>query len=309
MTRKCCFSLLAAILVVISLFGCAQTQTESTGNTEKEDTMKPVSVMFFNILNGWGSNKNYSDPAIREKWVVEIVKEQSPDLIGFQETSNRSIVWKDELHKDLCGNGGYDHRALDQETGFKLKEMTTGAGLIIFWKADRFDYVASGCHEYTQPSKQIRYFQWVKLYDKVYGKNVVMTNTHLSINSDSKAADDMGGIALRNSEARELYDFWQKNVAQDAVLFATGDYNGTIYETLHNTLQTDKRFLPSIQVAQEYDGKARIDFVYTSPATVGVLKAQTLSYSFEDRLEDKNLEATFYKASDHAPVMTWAYYK
>lgn len=291
------------ILTISSFFGCSKPKHPDY----KED--KPVSVMSFNVLNGYGNNHDFSDPAIREKWVVEIVNEHSPDLIGFQETSNVSILWREELHNDLCKNGVYDHRDLEDEEDFMLTQMTTGAGLMIFWKADRFEYVDSGCYEYTYFSSQVRYYQWVKLHDKIYDKDVVMTNTHLSINSDSYDGDVEGGIQLRKDEGQELYDFWKANVTGDTVLFATGDYNARDGELIHGVLQTDGTFMPSCDIAYAYDGKTSIDFVYTSPATVEVEEVQTLIYDFRDQMEDQTKDDTYYRASDHHPVMTWAHYK
>lgn len=274
---------------------------------------KKVSIMSFNIMNGWGNNSDYAPPAFREKWVARIVNEQNPDLIGFQETSDCCIVWENELNKDLCENGAYDYRALSQEEDFKLKKMTTGAGLIIMWKKDRFELKDSGCFEYTPFSRQVRYYQWVKLYDKVYDKNIVMTNTHLSIDSDSKpkgeeftAAD---GHAVRNIQAGELFGFWKENVTGDAALFATGDYNSLLTEMDHTTFQQDGLFMPSCNIAEVYDEKSLIDFCYTSPATVGVDEVKTLAYLFRDDIKIQDLPDTFYRASDHNPVMTWAYYK
>ncbi len=269
--------------------------------------------MSFNVLDGYGNDNNYSEPAIREKWVVEIINEQSPDLIGFQEAAYNAITWKDELQKDLCENGEYNYRALDQEENFALEKMTIAAGLIIFWKADRFELVESGCHQYsyTKEVKPVRYFQWVKLYDRVYDKNIVMTNTHFSLAADTESKAAAEGVMVRNSQANTLYHFWKANVTEDTVLFATGDYNSKNFEDSHKTLQTGKQFLPSFDIAVDFDGNTGtgVDYIYTSPATVTVAKATALSYDFAEKLEDKSLNDTYYRASDHAPIMTWAYYK
>ncbi len=274
---------------------------------------KKVSIMSFNILNGWGNNQDYAPAAFREKWVVRIVKDQDPDLIGFQETSNTCIVWEDELNKDLCENGAYDYRALSQEENFKLHKMTTGAGLIIMWKKDRFELLDSGCHEYIPFSKQIRYYQWVKLHDKKYDKTIYMTNTHLSIISDSRPKGEEvtneDGYAVREFQAGELFSFWKENVTGDNVLFATGDYNSLLTERNHAVFQQDGLFAPSCNIAAVHDEKSRIDFCYTSPATVGVDEVKTLAYLFRDDIKIQELPDTFYRASDHNPVMTWAYYK
>ena len=286
----------------------ANTTTES-GDDDTNTEKKPISCMSFNVLNGYGNNNDFSDPAIREKWVVEIVKERDPDLVGFQETGYISISWKDKLYNDLCANGDYDMMVLDEQEGCTLGQNTTGAGLIIIWKKDRFELKDDGCFQYTQYSKQIRFFQWVKLYDKKYDKTIFMTNTHLSINSDSQSGDVNGGIALRNSEAQELYSFWKKNVTDDTVLFATGDYNAKLTEVAHRTFQTNGTFMPSNELAFEYDGTAYVDFVYTTPHNVEVEKSITLSYSFKDRLDKQDLPDTYYAPSDHNPVMMWGFYK
>lgn len=285
------------------------TTTDSGDEDPAEGEEKPISCMSFNVLNGYGNNKDYSDPALREKWVVEIVKDNDPDIVGFQETGYVSISWKGELYNDLCADGDYDMMVLDEQEDCKLDKNTTGAGLIIIWKADRFELKDNGCHEYTQYSKQTRYFQWVKLYDKKYDKTVYVTNTHLSIDADSQKGDKDAGIALRNSEAQELQAFWKKNVTGDAVLFATGDYNAKQSEAAHKTFQTGGTFMPSCELAWANDGKSFIDFVYTTPATIEVDESFTIERTFKDKVDNQDLPATYYRASDHSPRMMRGFYK
>lgn len=274
---------------------------------------KKISVLSFNILAGVGPGRNYSAPALREKWIVQIVADLNPDLIGFQETNIEGINWEEKLREDLCDKGVYEYRALRQEADFRLPKMSVGSGLIIYWKKDRFTLIDSGCHEYTPFSRQIRYFQWVKLHDKKYDKTIVMTNTHLSIDEDATPREQPftheDGITVRNKEAGELFGFWKENVTGDTVLFGTGDYNGTEKESGHATLQQDGLFLPSYRIAAKDDHNSCIDFCYTSPASFAVDEKRTLHYTFRDQIAVQDLDDTYYCASDHDPVMTWGHYR
>lgn len=218
-----------------------------------------TSCMSFNVLMYDTHNTGYAAPVTRSDWIIDTVKNYTPDLLGMQEvTKAESTTQGFDMYAKLVDafGGSYSHRALIDEKGAAVAKLTIGSGLVIFWKTARFELKDSGCKVYTKDAG--RHYQWVKLYDTQEKVTIVMTNTHLSINPGS---DSAAGQVLRNAEAGELYAFWNKNCDDKTPLYATGDYNHRTSEPAYNTLSQGD-LASSRDVANKSNADSSIDFVY-----------------------------------------------
>ncbi len=257
-----------------------------------------ISCMSFNVLGC--ETKGFEPRAVRGPHLPKLILEYSADLVGVQEANSggKSYDFCDALVYPLCVAGPYACSQLRHQAGFqeKVGKQPNGAGLIIFYKKDRFELLAEGAHKYTSTEKQARYFQWVKLKDKQTDKTVVMTNTHWSINWDEEGNYCVAsGDRHRTKQAHELLAFW-KGHADEAILFATGDYNCKEDSKWYNIAAADK-FKGAQQVIVPAKVNDRdVDQCFVNPETVTVEK-----YEFIDA-EIKEGDRTF-RYSDHRPLM------
>ena len=281
--------------------------------------MADISCMSFNVLScGYDG---FELPADRFPNVIRTIREQEPDLIGVQEACNlscrnpeqkgcRGFDWCAPMIKAM-DESGYDYSILRDQEGFRLERQNIACGLIIFYKKDRFELKESGCYGY--PHDKNRYYQWVKLLDKKYERNVLFTNTHLSINPRVMGTPNgIAGEAYRAAEAAMLLNFWYQNCDENTVLFATGDYNSVPHSNTQQLLQSGP-FKPSYAVALKcmdrgttHLGKAPhiIDYCYVNP------KAQTVAeyYPVTTRYEGNPAFAHNGYPSDHRALMTYCDY-
>ncbi len=283
--------------------------------------MSDISCMGFNVL-AYGTN-GAETPEERYPYVMATIKDEMPDLIGIQEacqlgcTKNPQCTmdWVVRLGEDL-GKLGYDYSALKDQKGFIHPKQNIGSGLMIFYKRDRFELRDSDAQSYAHDP--YRYFQWARLYDKQYDKDILFTNTHFSI--PPKVCDVVNvpvGEAYRTIEAAILLQFWHDHCDENTALFATGDYNSEPI-TVAQTLLRSREFKPSYLVSKVPDDRGSvnvrvghnnviphlIDFCFVNTG------AQTVEnyYAIVRRFETKNdgLFAGF--ASDHRAIMTYCNY-
>lgn len=284
--------------------------------------MSQVSCMSFNILSCDTDHSGFELPADRFCHVVRTIKDEMPDLIGVQEACNlacpnaesnmcQGFDWCDPMINAM-DELGYNHSILRDQQGFQLERQSIGCGLIIFFKKDRFVLNESGCYGY--PHDKSRYYQWVKLTDTEHDKNILMTNTHLSIRQKMGGKyNDEAGDVFRSAEAVMLLNFWYQNCDENTALFATGDYNA-LPHTQPQIFLRSEHFRPSYMVAQNCDERGTcnffnaahvIDYCYVNP------KAQTVTkyYPVVARYES-DIDCRFAGyASDHRAIMTYCDYK
>ncbi len=252
------FRRLMALLCILTLsFGMLHAIALS-GNTTGIDVDKSgpehdISVMSFNILDYVDGNV-YASPKDRAPMAVKTIVACMPDIVGIQEagdpqSSNGSFDWNDYLVGALAPYG-YACRYLTQEP-VHPSSMTIGAGLMIFYKASRFNLVDHGSAQYATDGKNgtyaayqgftrtdtSRYYHYVKLYDKQYKTHLYTFNTHLSVPAGSVKHPSNGTYAT--SEQRNMLCYISrtkqaamlaaamKDMAGDLPCFATGDYNSS----------------------------------------------------------------------------------
>lgn len=284
--------------------------------------MSEVSCMGFNVL-AYGTN-GAETPEVRYNYVMTTIKEEMPDLIGIQEacqlgcTKNPLCTWDwvEHLSEDL-GALGYDYSALKDQKGFVHPKMNIGCGLMIFFKKDRFELKESDAFSY--PHDPYRYYQWAKLVDKQYEKDILFTNTHFSIPPKVADANNVPvGEAYRTAEAGMLLDFWYNNCDENTALFATGDYNSEP-TTVTQAVLRSKQFKPSYVVSLTPEDRGTvnvrvghntliphiIDYCYVNSDAQTVLNYYPIVKKFDTDFEGQF--AGF--ASDHRAIMTYCDYK
>lgn len=273
------------VMMAVCLTGCAR----SNGKTRQ------ISCLSMNVLAYNTGGQENAPPEERLPAMIERIRSLDADIVGVQEAV------EDYTYKSSCDlafgltdglKDLYDSRWLTEEEDSAFTMMEISAGLIIFYKKDRFELRDSGCHEYFDDAN--RYFQWVKLYDKSVKKEVYVTNTHWSI-------DNNHGAESRVGEGEELAEFWENTVG-DAPLFATGDYNCYVYDDAQLRLQQGI-YQPSCEAENLPDSTSTIDFCYYNTACMRVTDYRYLSHEYDN---GAGQTVTF---SDHHPVFTVAEYK
>lgn len=252
LTLICVLSLLLTSGILPGAMALGNLVADSLRGVEKAPP-HDISVMSFNVLEKNTSDSGYAPGSVRVDAMIKTVKTYMPDIVGTQEVSDRAYNAKptEKYYYAWCSNLpakmealGYDWRSLDQESVNAGAGNTIGAGLIIFYKRDRFklsdDRTTSGsgslANNYTVYSDgkavtntdKSRYYQWVALRDSKHNNSLFYVfNTHLSIamtiGSDSNAGFVAGAI-LRTKEAAQLAADMQSK-AYHCPCFATGDYN------------------------------------------------------------------------------------
>lgn len=272
------------------------------GQTNVKTVDCDVSVMSYNVL--YSGNDTYAASSVRMPMAVDIVKRYSPDLIGFQEVTTTSANnWVSYLKNSTTGISSTYGLAVMQDS------MTTvGSALLIAYKKDRFTLVNSGYKQYDDYGRQKRKYQWVQLTDKTNGKTIIMTNTHLSIDSDTTTANAAGGTAQRRNQGAELKAFWESKAGANTVLFATGDYNTTInreaaYETTDALeTMTSGIYKMGAQLAHTADNYSRDYNTYIDHIIV--------NSNVTDVVEHHRIMDTYngVRPSDHRPMIIYANY-
>ena len=273
-----------------------------------------TSCMTFNVLKDRNPGTEYPDPDVRAPWILETIVKYSPDLLGLQElTKVSSTGWNmyEYLTEEL-GKKGYDFSGLMDSVGksgstVAVKDYTIASGLVIMWKKDRFELKDYGANVFSNDNG--RHFQWVKLYDKVEDINILMTNTHFSINPKTGTAEQnkSGGDQLRTEQGRTLYNFWEKNCTEGMALYSTGDYNAGV-DTNPDKAMSAGRFVSTRVMCINANADAGIDRVYVNSDIQDCFEYHRCDETFEpDDIEkgDPNNRDQRFCASDHYAVISY----
>ena len=134
-----------------------------------------IKIMSFNVR--YKNNHDEQSWDIRLKRIVPLIKNAAPELIGFQEVLHPQLL-------DLAGSfDEYGHAGAGREDG-----KTKGEYALIFFKKSRFDLLDSGTFWLSETPETpsfgwdavcIRICTWVRLADKITGKEFYHFNTHI----------------------------------------------------------------------------------------------------------------------------------
>ncbi len=280
--------------------------------------MSDISCMSFNLLSYDTHKSGFEPPADRFPYVLATIDKYAPDLLGVQEACEKDsggdsvFDWYGEMIAAMDERGYAFSSLKSHGEAFEREKQNIGCGLIIFYKKDRFTLNDSGLYQF--PHDKVRFYHWVKLTDEKYGRSVLFTNTHFSINQ--KVVDarvSVAGNAFRTVEAVRLINFWAENCPPDTALFATGDYN-SIPSADPQVVLRSKQFQPSNLVAKEWDDCGSmyssrqfytLDFCYVNPEATDIDAYRVIRDTFPS---DADCKLAGYP-SDHRAIMTYATYK
>lgn len=214
------------VLIVYLLCLCSMMLGCQKGGNDME-----IKCMTFNIL-GIDGYDGYLPVNQRAQHMQKYLNESGMDLIGMQEAGSHDYDWQSFFVQKIERDGVYKavtigaEKAYDEQASrYPAGRVSNSAGLIILYKADRFELLETGSQRYSSTELQERHYQWAKFTDTYSGETVVMTNTHWSIDWDDKGkVSAEAGDIHRTTQANELRTFWEEKVG-DSLLFATGDYN------------------------------------------------------------------------------------
>ncbi|HEX6963366.1 MAG TPA: endonuclease/exonuclease/phosphatase family protein [Lacipirellula sp.] len=212
MHRKHCLTL--ALLISLSAAAAAAGE--------------PVRVMSFNIRYGTADDGANAWPHRRD-FVVNVIEESDPDLIGLQEALRDQLdVLDDELpeyHRigvgREAGGGGEYSAILYRASRFDVADAGT------FWLSDSPEVPGSRSWKNNLP----RICTWVQLLDRTNGARLYYFNTHWD--HESELARRNSGKLMGN-RIREL-------AGDDAPAVVTGDFNAAPQSpAFHALLETGR---------------------------------------------------------------------
>lgn len=291
--------LIPVCIILVILCGLLVKTTILKGNSTE------IKCMSFNVLGF--ENEGYLPVAQRAKHMETYLNESGMDLIGLQEAGSHDYDWQEDFTQRLEKKGIYKAVMIGAEQAYKEQKsreaeerVPNSAGLIILYKAKRFELLESGSQRYSSTEKQERHYQWVKLKDKKTDKIVFMTNTHWSIDWDENGqVSREAGDRHRTQQASELRAFWEDKVG-DNVLFATGDYNCT-QDSEWLQLASSEVYKRADAVTEK-DSCVHINHIFVNSERVNVLDYQLL----KDKIK---LEDDSYSYSDQEPIVVTVTYK
>lgn len=272
----------ASILgLALALLATACT-TPSPHDTASHQTPTTATVraMTFNI--------RYDNPADGENaWphrrdaVASLIRFHEADIAGLQEVLHGQLLDLDERLPD------HERFGVARDDGVRAGEYSP-----VFYRSDRFHLVRSGTR-WLSPTPEApgsmgwdaacpRIVTWGELRDRASGLSFFVFNTHF---------DHRGEIA-RLESARALAA-WIREIAKDAAVLVTGDFNCPPSSPPIRTLTDENRFLVTARsrsrlpahgpsttwngFADDFDAaRAPIDHVFVRPATL-VLKHGVLT--------------------------------
>lgn len=283
--------------------------------------------MSFNILGCDDAGKDlYAPSEIRCECIAKYLNEMKTDIVGIQEAGShhRLYDWMTNLSSIITNDSFYSVAKMDDEeefskttTTFEDKKVPLSAGLIILYRKDKFDLVERGAQRYSTDELQERYFQWVRLRDKDTKRDVFVTNTHWSVNWDSKGkVSPEAGAIHRTKQANELRTFWEEKVGNN-ILFATGDYNCR-QDSEWAILAESGVYKQAVNVGEkDWNLGDHIDHIYINPGLTSVDDLRFLDCTLDTSTvkgrhtglyfwysKDKVYEnLNFNRMSDHNPLL------
>ena len=227
-----------SILIALMMVGCSQPSDDGNGPQKPSEPVElkkyadedEIKVMSFNIrtdsssdgTNGWGYRKSAC---------VEMIKDQRPTIIGFQE-AQFTLQWsymKEQLKDDYVGFGV--SRTTGKESGSgecmgimydkNVVEKLDGG---TFWLSPTPDTPSKGWDSaYTRSST------WGLFKHKPTGKTFFYINTHLDNEGVTARIEGMKLIAKRFEPYKD-----------ECPIFLTGDMNA---DMTHEAMQAIKDFM------------------------------------------------------------------
>lgn len=180
----------------------------------------PMKVMSYNLRYTNKIDTAENTWAARRQPSIDMIRDERPDIIGFQEPRADQRANLVEDLGDTYGffsavENGADPKQCGHVAIMYLKDRFTLLDKGHFWLSPTPDVPSQP--EWNATDRQYRVTVWVHLYDKVAGKDLYFYDTHLPYKwADNEARTE----CVRLNVAR-----MKENAGDSAAVFITGDMN------------------------------------------------------------------------------------
>lgn len=261
----------------------------------------PIRVMSYNIRYGTANDgENHWNK--RKEFMVDVIRQAKPDLLGTQETL---AFQRDYLQKELKH---YETFGVGRDDGKEKGEMAA-----LYYHKDRFEKQAGG-HFWLSPTPEKvgskgwdaalpRIATWVKLKDKQSSdaKPILFLNTHF---------DHMGKKARQ--ESASLIRQKLSELGAGCYLIVTGDFNAGEASEPYQALFADVAGKPSsivdtYRLAHPTKGKNEGTFNGFKPASTEGNRIDWIGCSRDLKVKEASIDHTIREgkvASDHFAIFT-----
>lgn len=204
----------------------------------------PLAVGSYNVLCSTCFQNAGTEPwSVRSGAVVQAVKDQGLDVIGFQEAAEgivpgTTVAQFEDLQTKLTAAGtglvitrNARHNCVNPmtSTGCVYKDQGASHGSRIFYNKNTVDLISSGAHPFPVLSGASREAAWAILSQKSTGKQFIYVNAHLEYRGEPVHA------AQRVIQMESIVEFVKnKNATMDLPVFIVGDLNSTKWSTPSN---------------------------------------------------------------------------
>lgn len=282
-------------LLFLSYFNisCSRADSNLPIIISSSDTLN---VATFNVRISVSSDKDERNWNKRKPYVADIINSYRFDVFGVQELINQDQ--EDEL-KSLLPSFNLYSKGRDNDQG------TKGERLAIFYNKQRFSKLDEGYFFLSETPEVAskgwdaalnRICMWVKLADKVTGKEFYFFNTHF----------DHVGVNAR-AESAKLIISKIREISDSLPIICVGDFNASpyekaVYNTLSSNLNDSRKVSESAPTGMvgtfngwdvsktNFDESVLIDYIFSK-------KIKTISYR---AINDKYVAESY--PSDHFPV-------
>jgi len=183
----------AFVLLAVSMIMAPLAYAKSPAND-----FKGITVMSFNIRNS-NAKDGTNSWELRAEAVLEMIKDQTPDVLGLQEATDLQNHVLDYFLDDykFIGVGRDDGKKAGEFMSILYNKKTTSVQKWgTFWLSDTPDEPSKGWD-----AEYMRTATWAIMKDKKSGSKYFVINTHLD-NSGQQARQE--GLALILKKAAEL---------------------------------------------------------------------------------------------------------
>ncbi len=216
--------------LLLAITAASESRAVSVSAAEKQNySDTQMTTMTFNIRN-WDTSYNHLQ---RIKFVI---KENTPDVIGFQEMSNNAgFEWVDKLLSDLVIAATYGYLG-------KSRADSTGEQTCIFYRKDKFTVVESNTRwlycthgikctstecmgedtagNFSNDLQYKRIFTYARLKRICDGKVMTFINTHLETSSVTYR-----DVKVQTKEIDYILNFARGLTEKGETVVMTGDFN------------------------------------------------------------------------------------
>ena len=283
-------ALLVAV-AFISVFDCYYLKYVADNEKAEltwEDT-DDLTLMSFNIR--YLAKDDYFKKGwyYRSSLVKQIIKDVRPDVVGFQEVNTIHEKYLTEHFPGYAFSGAYRNEGPFRE------------GLLIAYRADRFELIGSGRFWLSETpdvpsnipgSDTFRIAVYVTLKDKTTGKTFTVTDTHLESDGEEIREQEME-VILKQKEIKGFTNMvllGDLNDEPDSPMYEKASGNGLIDARTIAETAYDGRGCTFQKYGKRLD-RERIDYFFLTP-----------TFSVKNyAIYDKTFDGAY--ASDHFPVV------